>query len=131
MTTILVKSDNLAPVKIKLSEPSESGLYQVEINRRRQNRTGQKQTLYSRENIIGMICDALGWDAEALDVEPVPPVQIRKGARVTATAYDEDLFPRRLKTSTVSKPFLDYRGVWRVFCLGEKKAVKLDLVTVE
>lgn len=58
MTTILVKSDNLAPVKIKLSDPSESGLYTVEINRRRQNRPGQKQTLYSRENVVGMICDA-------------------------------------------------------------------------
>lgn len=131
MTTILVKSDNFASVKIKLSEPSDSCLYTVEINRRRQNRPGQKQTLYSRENVVGMICDALSWDAEALDVEPVPPVQIRKGARVTATAYDEDLFPRRIKTSTVSKPFLDYRGVWRVFVLGEDQAVELERVVVE
>ena len=131
MTSILVKSNNSAPVKIKLSDPTDSGLFTVEINRRRQNRPGQKQTLYSRENVVGMICDALGWDAEALDVEPVPPVQIKKGARVTAVAYDEDLFPRRLKTSTVSKPFRDYRGVWRVFVLGEDQAVELEKVVVE
>ena len=129
MTSILVKSGNFTPVKIKLSEPSESGLYQVEINRRRQNRPGQKQTLYSREQVVGMICDALGWDAEELDVEPVPPVQIRKGARVTATAYDDDLFPRRIKTSTVSKPFLDFKGVWRVFVLGEDQAVELSKIS--
>ena len=131
MTAILVKSDNLAPVKIKLSEPTESGLFQVEINRRRQNRTGQKQTLYSREQVVGMICDALGWDVEALDVEPVPPVKLRRGARVTATAYDEDLFPRRVKTSTVSKPFLDFKGVWRVFVLGEDQAVELSKISVD
>lgn len=129
MTTLLVKSDNLAPVKIKLTDSQEPALYTVEINRRRQNRTGQKQTLYSREQVLGMVCDALGWDYDALDVEPVPPVQIRKGTRVTATAYDEDLFPRRVKTSTVSKPFLDYRGVWRVFVLGEDKAVELSKIS--
>lgn len=131
MTTILVKSNNFAPVKIKLSEPTESGLYQVEINRRRQNRTGQKQTLYSRENVVGMICDALGWDAEALDVEPVPPVQIRKGARVTAVVYDDDLMPRRVKTWAVSAPFLDFRGTWRVFVCGVEKAVELEKVVME
>lgn len=131
MTTILVKSNNFAPVKIKLSEPSESGLYQIEINRRRQNRTGQKQTLYSREQVVGMICDALGWDAEALDVEPVPPVQIRKGARVTAVVYDDDLMPRRVKTWAVSAPFLDFRGTWRVFVCGVEKAVELEKVVVE
>ena len=131
MTTILVKSDNFTPVKIKLSDPTESGLYQVEINRRRQNRPGQKQTLYSRENVVGMICDALGWDAEALDVEPVPPVKLRRGARVTATAYDEDLFPRRIKTFTASKPFLDFRGAWKVFVLGVDEAVELERVVVE
>ena len=131
MTTILVKSDKLAPVKIKLSDPSESGLFTVEINRRRQNRQGQKQTLYSRENVVGMICDALGWDAEALDVEPVPPVQIRKGARVVAVNYDDDLMPRRMKTWAVSAPFLDFRGTWRVFVCGVEKAVELSKISVD
>lgn len=131
MTTILVRNDNLVPVKIKLSDPTESGLFTVEINRRRQNRPGQKQTLYSRENVMGMICDAMGWDAEALDVEPVPPVQIRKGARVTAVNYDDDLMPRRVKTWAVSAPFLDFRGTWRVFVCGVEKAVELERVVVE
>ena len=131
MTSILVKSNNSAPVKIKLSDPTDSGLFTVEINRRRQNRPGQKQTLYSRENVVGMICDALGWDADALDVEPVPPVQIRKGARVTAVVYDDDLMPRRVKTWAVSAPFLDFRGTWRVFVCGVEKAVELERVVVE
>ena len=131
MTTILVKNSNFTPVKIKLSDPSESGLYTVEINRRRHNRPGQKQTLYSRENVVGMICDALNWDVEALDVEPVPPVQIRKGARVTAVVYDDDLMPRRVKTWAVSAPFLDFRGTWRVFVCGVEKAVELEKVVVE
>ena len=131
MTTILVKNSNFTPVKIKLSDPSESGLFTVEINRRRQNRTGQKQSLYSREQVVGMICDALGWDAEALDAEPVPPVQIKKGARVTAVVYDDDLMPRRVKTWVVSAPFLDFRGTWRVFVCGVEKAVELERVVVE
>lgn len=131
MTTILVKNSNFTPVKIKLSDPSESGLFTVEINRRRQNRTGQKQTLYSRENVVGMICDAMGWDAEALDVEPVPPVQIRKGARVTAVVYDDDLMPRRVKTWAVSAPFLDFRGTWRVFVCGVEKAVELEKISLD
>lgn len=131
MTSLLVRNDNFTPVKIKLSDPSESGLYTVEINRRRQNRTGQKQTLYSRENVVGMICDALGWDAEELGVEPVPPVQIRKGARVTAVNYDDDLMPRRVKTWAVSAPFLDFRGMWRVFVCGVENAVELEKVVVE
>ena len=131
MTSILVKSDNSAPVKIKLSDPSDSGLYQVEINRRRQNLPGQKQTLYSRENVVGMICDALGWDAEALDVEPVPPIQIRKGARVTAVNYDDDLMPRRVKTWAVSRPFLDFRGTWRIFVCGVDQAVELEKISVD
>ena len=53
------------------------------------------------------------------------------GARVVIISHDEDLMPRRRKSTTVSEPFLDWRGVWRVFCLGEKKAVKLDLVGME
>jgi hypothetical protein len=78
-----------------------------------------------------MICDALGWDFEKLDLDPVPPMRLKKGTRVTAKAYDEDLFPRRVKTSTVSAPFLDWRGVWRVFVLGEDQPVRLDEIKPE
>lgn len=130
-TTILVKSDNLAPVKIKLSPSPHPRLYHVEINRRRQNKAGQKGSQYSQEDVLGMICDALEWDIEKLDVEPVPPLVVPRGARVVAVSLDDDLMPRRRKTFTVSNPFLDWRGVWRVFVLGEEKAVELSKISVD
>ena len=78
-----------------------------------------------------MICDALEWDIEKLDVEPVPPLVVPRGARVVAVSLDDDLMPRRRKTFTVSNPFLDWRGVWRVFVLGEEKAVELSKISVD
>jgi hypothetical protein len=131
MISILVKSDNSAPVKIKLSDSQQPAMYRVEINRRRQNKAGQRESIYSQEDVLGMICDALEWDIERIDFEPEPPVKIPRGTRVVAVSLDDDLMPRRRKTSTVSKPFLDFRGVWRVFVLGEDKAVELSKVVVE
>ena len=131
MIRISVKTDNSAPVKIKLTESHQPEMYRVEIDRRRKNKPGQNESVYSREDILGMVCDALEWDADKLDLDPVPPVSLPRGSRVVIISHDEDLMPRRRKTSTVSEPFLDWRGVWRVFCLGERKAVKLELVTVE
>lgn len=129
---ISVKTDNSAPVKIKLSQSSESDmLYAVEIDRRRKNKPGQRESVFTREDVIGMICDALEWDADELSTDPTPPVILRRGTRVIAKSYDDDLMPRRRKTSTVSEPFLDYRGTWRVFVLGESKPVKLDEVEVD
>ena len=126
MMRVSVKTDNSAPRKIKLFPVAESDMYRVEIDRQRLNKPGQRESVYSREDVLGMICDAMAWDFEKLDLDPVPPVRIKKGTRVTAKAYDEDLFPRRVKTSTVSAPFLDWRGVWRVFVLGEDRPVRLD-----
>lgn len=83
------------------------------------------------DEVAAIVAESLGWDVERMEFEPEPPKRIARGARVVIISHDEDLMPRRRKTSTVSEPFLDWRGVWRVFCLGEKKAVKLDLVTVE
>jgi len=132
MIRVSVKTDNSAPRKIKLSPVADNdATYRVEIDRQRINKPEQRESVYSREDVLGMICDALGWDFEKLDLDPVPPVRIKKGTRVTAKAYDEDLFPRRIKTSTVSLPFLDYRGVWRVFVLGEDQPVKLAEIRVE
>jgi len=132
MIRVSVKTDNSAPVKIHLSTVAENdAMFRVEIDRRRINREGWRESTYSREDVLGMICDALGWDFEKLDLDPVPPVRIKKGTRVTAKAYDEDLFPRRIRTSTVSAPFLDWRGVWRVFVLGEDRPVRLDEIVVE
>jgi hypothetical protein len=128
---ISVKTDNSTPVKIKLSPVAESDMYRVEIDRQRANKPAQRESVYSREDVLGMVCDALGWDCDHLTLDPAPPVRIKKGTRVTAKAYDEDLFPRRIRTSTVSLPFLDWRGVWRVFVLGEDQPVKLADVRVE
>lgn len=131
MIRISAKIGNSAPVKIKLSPVAESDMYRVEIDRQRLNKPGQRESVYSREDVLGMVCDALGWDYDHLSLDPVPPVRLKKGTRVTAKAYDEDLFPRRIKTSTVSAPFLDWRGVWRVFVLGEDSPVKLDEINPE
>lgn len=132
MLRISVKKDNSAPVKINLYPVAENDAqYRVEINRRRLNRAGVRESVYSREDVLGMICDALGWDFEKLDIDPVPPMRLKKGTRVVAKAYDEDLIPRRFKTSTVSTPVLDWRGVWRVFVLGEDRPVRLDEIVVE
>ena len=132
MSRISVKTDNSSPVKIKLSESAESPiLYHVEIDRRRQNKPVQRESLYSREDVLGMICDALEWDSESLSMEPEPPVNLPRGTWVTIKSYDDDLMPRRRRTTTTSELFLDFRGVWRVFCLGEKGATKLvDVETV-
>ncbi len=131
MIRISVKTDNSATRKIKLSPVAESDMYRVEIDRQRINKPGQRESVYSREDVLGMVCDALGWDCDHLTLDPVPPLRIKKGTRVTAKAYDENLFPRRVRTSTVSLPFLDLRGVWRVFVLGEDQPVRLDEIKPE
>lgn len=132
MIRISVKTDNSAPRKIKLSPVADNdAMYRVEIDRQRLNKPGQRESVYHREDVLGMVCDFLGWDFEKLDLDPVPPVLVKKGTRVTAKAYDADLFPYRIKTSTVSAPFLDWRGVWRVFVLGEDRPVRLDEIIAE
>ena len=131
MIRISAKIGNSATRKIKLFPVADNdAMFRVEIDRQRLNKPGQRESVYSREDVLGMICDALKWDFEKLDLDPVPPVRLKKGTRVTAKAYDEDLFPRRIRTSTVSAPFLDWRGVWRVFVLGEDQPVKLADVRV-
>jgi hypothetical protein len=132
MIRISVKTDNSATRKIKLSPVADSdAMYRVEIDRQRVNKTGQRESVYSREDVLGMVCDELGWDFEQLDLDPVPPLRIKKGARVTAKAYDTDLTPRRIRTWTVSAPFLDWRGVWRIFVMGEDQPVKLAEIKPE
>ena len=60
MIRVSVKTCNSAPVKIKLSRSSESDLlYAVEIDRRRQNKPGQRESVFTREDVLGMICEAL------------------------------------------------------------------------
>lgn len=132
MIRISVKTDNSATRKIKLSPVADNdAMYRVEIDRQRVNKPEQRESVYSREDVLGMVCDALGWDFDKLDLDPVPPMRLKKGTRVTAKAYDADLFPRRIRTSTVSAPFLDFRGVWRVFVLGEDRPVRLDDINAE
>lgn len=131
MIRISVKTDNSNTRKIQLTPVADSdNAFRVEVDRRRLNRPDQRESIFTQEDVLQLVAESLGWDVERMEFEPEPPKRIPRGSRVVIISHDEDLMPRRRKTSTVSEPFLDWRGVWRVFCLGEKKAVKLELVEV-
>jgi len=130
MIRISVKTDNSSPVKIILSDALEPLFFHVEINRKRQNKPGQRESVHSREDVLAMVCDAIGWDAETIGADPVPPFKLPINTPVRYVAFDDDLMPMRRKGFTSSAPFLDHRCEWRVFVMGESKAVKLETMEV-
>ena len=132
MIRISIKTYNSATRKIQLNPVGDSATaFRIEIDRRRLNRPDQRESIFTQEDVLQLVAETLGWDVERMEFEPEPPKRIQSGTRVVIISHDEDLMPRRRKTFTSSEPFLDWRGVWRVFCVGERKAVKLELVRVD
>lgn len=131
MYRISVKSDAFPNRKIKLFPiAGNDELFRIELDRRVVKRPGQPESYFTREDALHFIAEVLDWDVDDRNAEPEPPIQLEPNTPVRIKSFDEDFMPRRRKTWTVGRPFLDWRGVWRVFCIGEKKAVKLELVEV-
>lgn len=131
MIRISVKSDKISSRKIVLFPSSESAeLFRMELDRRVVKRSGQPESLFTSEEVLEIVGEILGWNEANTLAEPQAPVRIACGEPVVVTLYDEELIPKRRKTWTVSEPFLDFRGVWRVFVMNERKPVALKHVEV-
>lgn len=131
MISVSVKIDKILNRKIKAIPVAENdSLFRVEVDRRVLKRPGQPESFFDKEEILELVAEYLGVNEDCAEIEPEPPVSIPCGTPVIIKSYSEDLMPRRRKTWTTSIPFLDFKGVWRVFVVGEKKAVRLEHVEV-
>ena len=130
MISVSVKIDKILNRKIKAIPVAENdSLFRVEVDRRVLKRPGQSESFFDKEEILELVAEHLGVNDDCAEVDPEPPVSIPCGTPVIIKSYSEDLMPRRRKTWTTSIPFLDFRGTWRVFVLGEDQAVELSKIS--
>lgn len=129
MIRISVKTDRISNRKIRLF-PVDGGLFRVELDRRVVKRPGQPESLFAPEEVLELVADLLSW-SQWPESGPTPPRRLPARTRVVVKMFDEARMPRLRKTWTATEPFLDWRGVWRVFVLGERHPVDVRHVEVD
>lgn len=129
MIRISVKTDRISNRKIKLF-PEEGGLFRLELDRLVVKRPGQSKSLFTPDEVLELVADLLEWTQWPQN-GPTPPRRLPAKTRVVVKVFDDEGMPRRRKTWTTTEPFLNWRGVWQVFVLGERKPVALDYVEVD